>query len=72
MRILTVALAAMLAVSAATAASAAKKKAVTPTVESFEQCEQLAIERGVPHGQTGHSEFVEQCMGKRPRGRKPT
>jgi hypothetical protein len=71
MRILTFALAAMLAVSVATAASAAKKKAtpVKPTVGSFEQCEQLAIERGVPHGQTGHTEFVQQCMGQRPKGR---
>ncbi len=73
MRILTIALAAMLAVSVATAASAAKKKtAVRATMETFEQCEQLAIDRGVPHGQTGHSEFVEQCMGKPPRGRKPS
>jgi hypothetical protein len=23
----------------------------------------------VPHGQTGHSEFVQQCMGERPKGR---
>jgi hypothetical protein len=36
---------------------------------AFEKCEQLAIERGVPHGQTGHTEFVQQCMGQRPKGR---
>jgi hypothetical protein len=23
----------------------------------------------VPHGQTGHTEFVQQCMGERPKGR---
>jgi hypothetical protein len=40
-----------------------------PKVISFENCEQLAIQRGVPHGQTGHSEFVQQCMGQRPKGR---
>ena len=70
MRVITLAIAAVLAVGLSVSASAAKRKA-TPaaTVGSFEKCEQLAIERGVPHGQTGHSAFVEQCMGKRPRGR---
>ena len=68
MRIMTLAVAAVLAVSFAVPASAAKRKAA-PTTASFEKCEQLAIERGVPHGQTGHSEFVQQCMGERPKGR---
>ena len=68
MRVMTFAVAAILAVGFGVPASAAKR-APAPTVASFEKCEQLAIERGVPHGQTGHSEFVEQCMGKRPRGR---
>ena len=71
MRIMTLALAAVLAVGLSVSASAAKRTAA-PTVASFEKCEQLAIDRGVPHGQTGHSEFVEQCMGKRPRGRNPS
>jgi len=71
MRVMTLAVAAVLAVSLAVPASAAKakRKAPAPTVGSFEKCEQLAIERGVPHGQTGHSEFVQQCMGQRPKGR---
>jgi hypothetical protein len=69
MHIMTLAVAAVLAVSLAVPASAAKKKAPAPTVASFEKCEQLAIERGVPHGQTGHSEFVQECMGQRPKGR---
>jgi uncharacterized membrane protein len=70
MRIMTLAVAAALAVSLAVPASAAKKKAApAPTVASFEKCEQLAIERGVPHGQTGHASFVAQCMGKRPTNR---
>ena len=69
MRIMTLAVAAVLAVSFAVPASAAKKKAPAPMVASFEKCEQLAIERGVPHGQTGHSEFVQECMGQRPKGR---
>jgi hypothetical protein len=68
MRIMTLAVAAVLAVSFAVPASAAKRKAAATTA-SFEKCEQLAIERGVPHGQTGHTEFVQQCMGERPKGR---
>jgi hypothetical protein len=69
MRIITLALAAVLAVGLSVSASAAKRRAPAPTVGSFEKCEQLAIERGVPHGQTGHTEFVQQCMGQRPRNR---
>jgi uncharacterized membrane protein len=65
---MTLAVAAVLAVSFAVPASAAKHKAASTTA-SFEKCEQLAIERGVPHGQTGHTEFVQQCMGERPKGR---
>jgi hypothetical protein len=68
MRIMTLAVAAALAVILAVPASAAKRKPAATTA-SFEKCEQLAIERGVPHGQTGHTEFVQQCMGERPKGR---
>jgi hypothetical protein len=70
MRILTLTLAGVLAVGFAASASAATKKKPAPTVGNFEQCEQLAIERGVPHGQTGHAAFVAQCMGKRPPSRQ--
>ena len=66
--IVTFAIAAILAIGFGVSVSAAKRTAA-PSVASFEKCEELATERGVPHGQTGHSEFVEQCMGKRPRGR---
>lgn len=69
MRIFTLAMAAILAAGFVTTASAAKKKPPM-TVGSFEHCEQLAIERGVPHGQTGHADFVRQCMGRRPLGRQ--
>jgi hypothetical protein len=68
MRIVTFAIAAILAIGFGVSVSAAKRKA-PPSVGTFEQCEQLAIERGVPHGQTGHSEFVQQCMDQRPKGR---
>ena len=33
----------------------------------FEKCEQRAIELGLTHGQAGHTTYVDQCMGKRPR-----
>jgi hypothetical protein len=69
MRVVTLVIAAVLAIGLSVSASAAKRKASAPAVGSFEKCEQLAIERGVPHGQTGHSEFVQQCMGQRPKGR---
>jgi hypothetical protein len=64
MRLMTFIVAAILAVGVTASASAAKRKAAS-SVESFERCEQLAIDRGVPHGQTGHAAFVAQCMGKR-------
>ena len=71
MRIMTLAVAIVLAMALAAPASAAKRKAApAPTVNSFEKCEQLAIERGVPHGQTGHTDFVRQCMGQPIRGRQ--
>ncbi len=69
MRIMMFAAVAILAASVAVPASAATKRKAAPTTASFEKCEQLAIERGVPHGQTGHTEFVQQCMGQRPKGR---
>jgi hypothetical protein len=50
-------------------ASAAKKKAVAPSVGTYEECESKALALGMPHGQTGHQEYVRECMGQRPRGR---
>lgn len=72
MRVMTLTIAAAVAIGLSVSASAATKRkagASAATVDSFEKCEQLAIERGVPHGQTGHTEFVQQCMGQRPKGR---
>ncbi len=69
MRIMMFAVVAVMAASIAVPASAATKRKAAPATASFEKCEQLAIERGVPHGQTGHTEFVQQCMGQRPKGR---
>jgi hypothetical protein len=49
MRIMTVAIAAILAIGFGATVSAAKRKVTpAPAVGSFEKCEQLAIERGVP------------------------
>ena len=65
MRIMTLAIAGMLAACIAVPADAAKKKPVTKvsTGKTFTECQQLALQRGVPPGQNGHREFVEQCMG---------
>lgn len=77
MRILTVAVAAALAVGSCAAAFAEnspavvakKKRPMIRSKEQFEKCEQLAIDRGVPPGQTGHTSFVSQCMGGPPTNR---
>jgi hypothetical protein len=72
MRILTLAITGVLAVAVSVPASAAKKNSTpVPTVASFEQCEQRALDMGLLHGQTGHTEYVRECMGKKPRGREP-
>ena len=68
MRVMTLGVAALLAIGLSASAVAAKKKTST-SVDAFEKCEQLAIDRGVPHGQTGHTSFVQQCMGKPPTNR---
>ena len=71
MRILALAIVGVLAVAVSVPASAAKKKAApSPAVDSYERCESKAIELGMPHGQVGHAEYVAECMGGKPRGRK--
>jgi len=70
MRVMTLGVAAILAVGLSASALAAKKKSAA-TVDSFEKCEQLAIDRVVPHGQTGHTSFVQQCMGQPPVNKQP-
>jgi hypothetical protein len=68
MRIITLAITGMLAVGVAFPATAAKKHSMAmSTVMSFEACEQKAIAMGLIHGQTGHREFVAECMGAKPR-----
>ena len=68
MRMWTVAIVGALAVGVSMPASAAKKAthASAATVNSYEACESKAIALGMPHGQSGHSEYVRECMGKRP------
>lgn len=71
MRVITLAVAAILAVCAADAtldsALAAKKK--KPMVNSsqslrpdFDKCEQKANQAGAPAGQSGHREYMMQCL----------
>src|SRR5260370_42627084 len=70
MRIMTLAVAAVLAVSLAGPASAAKRKGAPPTA-SFQKGERLAIVRGVRDGETGHTEFEQRSQGRRPNGPPP-
>jgi hypothetical protein len=73
MRILALAITGILAVAVSGPASAAKKKPAAAAVASYEACESKAIQLGMPHGQTGHSEYVRECMGQRPgNSTKPT
>jgi hypothetical protein len=70
MRILALAITGVLAIAVSTSAFAAKKKsAPAPSVGTYEECESKALALGMPHGQTGHQEYVRECMGQRPRGR---
>lgn len=67
MRIATLAITGMLAVCVAFPAAAAKKRAVSEAAfASFEACEKKALDMGLVHGQTGHMEYVRECLGMRP------
>jgi hypothetical protein len=69
MRISTVAIIAALAIAVGGPASAQNSKKRTSygaLVGTFEQCESQALALGMPHGQSGHTEYVRECMGKRP------
>lgn len=70
MRISTIAIVGALAIAVSGPALAAQKSqkrtAYGAVVGTFEQCESQALALGMPHGQAGHSEFVRECMGKRP------
>jgi hypothetical protein len=75
MRILAPAMVGILVIGLSVPASAAKNKGTAATTErslrTYEACETKAHALGLPHGQTGHSEYVRECMGFRPRGRNP-
>jgi hypothetical protein len=69
MRISVVAIVAALAIAVsgpALAQMSHKRTAYGPGVGTFEQCESQAFALGMPHGQTGHAEYVRECMGTRP------
>jgi hypothetical protein len=58
----------MIAVYSVFPAAAAKKKhsVSAATMGLFEACEKKAVDQGLVHGQTGHIEFVKECIGARP------
>lgn len=69
MRISTIAIVGALAIAVsgpALAQKSQKRTAYGALVGTFEQCESQAIALGMPHGQTGHSEYVRECLGRRP------
>ncbi len=70
MRITPLAIVAALAIVVSSPASAAKKRAAAAPVDRYEACESRALGLGLPHGQTGHAEYVRECMGQRPSSRK--
>jgi hypothetical protein len=63
MRIVALAITAILAVGVTDSALAAKKKALpAATPARYEQCEQQAVQAGALPGQSGHREFMMQCL----------
>jgi hypothetical protein len=62
MRIATLAITGLLAMCAAFPAAAQRRGAAS----AYEFCESRAVSMGLVHGQTGHIEFIRECMGKRP------
>jgi hypothetical protein len=69
MRISTVAIVAALAIAVsgpALAQKSQKRAALGLVGGSFQQCESQAVQLGMPHGQSGHAEYVRECMGARP------
>jgi type II secretory pathway pseudopilin PulG len=66
MRVSTIAIVAVLAVAVSGPALGQKSKKRAAAVDRYEQCESQAIAQGLTHGQAGHTEYVRECMGKRP------
>jgi hypothetical protein len=60
MRIVALGLSAILAVCVADSAVAAKKKVATPA--QYDKCYQDAVKAGALAGQSGHREFMMQCL----------
>jgi len=72
MRIVALGLAAVLAVCVADSALAAKKKtraAATPA--QYDKCYEAAVKSGALPGQSGHREYMMQCMYGIVTGRPP-
>ena len=62
MRIVAVGLTAILAVCVADSALAAKKKSAPATPARYEKCYDEAIKASAPPGQSGHREYMMQCL----------
>lgn len=63
MRIVALALSAVLAVCFVDSALAAKKKAASvATPAKYDKCYQEAVKAGALPGQSGHREYMMQCM----------
>ena len=63
MRIVALAITAILVVGVADSALAAKKKAPpAATPARYDKCEQQAIQAGALPGQAGHREYMMQCL----------
>ena len=61
MRIVAIGLTAILAVCVADSALAAKKKAAA-TPARYDKCYEEAIKASAPPGQSGHREYMMQCL----------
>lgn len=74
MRIVALGLSTILAVCAADSALAAKKKATTraaATPAQYDKCYQESLKASAPPGQSGHREFMMQCLYGIVTGRPP-
>jgi hypothetical protein len=60
MRIVALGLTAVLAVCVADSAVAAKKKVATPA--QFQKCYDESVKASAPPGQSGHREYMMQCL----------
>jgi uncharacterized membrane protein len=71
MRIVALGLSAILAVCVADSALAATKKVKAATPAQYEKCYDAAVKAGALPGQSGHREYMMQCLYGIVTGRPP-